>query len=101
MTSVLATDPGGPRNGLPEFRPYRWRGKPPPEFAARRKVTRSAAARRERRAQLARMRINEGPCGIDKLPAGVLTHEQAARILGVSCRTIQRDLQVLRSGGAW
>jgi DeoR/GlpR family transcriptional regulator of sugar metabolism len=42
------------------------------------------------------MRLNDKSLRLDRLPHDVLTHEQAAQMLGVSVRTVHRDLQVLR-----
>jgi hypothetical protein len=96
---VTATSPGSPqRNGLPTWKPYRWHGQPPepppaPEPPGKNPT---AAARRERREALARMRINTQHANLGHLPDGVLTCDQAAELLGVTVRTILRDLHAIR-----
>ena len=98
--TARATGLGSPRNGMAEWKPYRWHGKPPtvPAPIERPKKSWNPGARQERLEALARMRINDTPGrNLDRLPRDVLTHEQAARMFGVTKRTILRDLEALQA----
>ena len=96
---ITGTRPGQACNGMPEPKPYRWRGKPipTPEPTPRRPSTWIPGARQERLEALASMRISLNP-GIssERLPYGMITQARAAEMFGVSLRTITRDLRDLR-----
>lgn len=94
--TITATGFGGPCNGLPEPKPYRWHGNPMPAPKPVRRRKTIPVPRQERLETLARVRVSAAPTGLHHLPDGVLTHAQAADMLGVSRRTILRDLQALR-----
>ena len=95
---LTATGPGSPRNGMPEPRRYRWRGQPftPPPAPEPRRKANTPGNRRERLTKLAGMRVSDQPVHQGSLPPGVLTCQQAAWILGVTIRTVQRDLRAIR-----
>ena len=97
--TARATGLGSPRNGMPEWKPYRWHGKPfrVPEPIERPKKTWTPGARQERLEALARMHINDPPGrNLDHVHRDIFTHDQAAAKFGVTRRTIVRDLQAIR-----
>jgi hypothetical protein len=99
---IRATSPTvGHGDGMPGFRPYRWRGKPMPVPvpvpAERPENSWVPGSREERLEALAVMYMNRvAGVNADRLPRGILSYEQAARKLNVSTRTIARDLRALR-----
>jgi hypothetical protein len=97
---ISATSPTvGHGDGMADFRPYRWRGKPAPAPAPAGRPENSwiPGTRQERLEALAVMYMNRvAGVNADRLPRGILSYEQAARKLNVSTRTIARDLRALR-----
>lgn len=91
--TVRATGLGSPRNGMPGWKPYVWRAQlapaPGPAPMEEPKSAYAPGARRERQEILARI--------LACMPDGVLSIEQAARLFGVTKRTIVRDLETLRT----
>ena len=99
MTGPRATGLGGPRNGLPEPKRYRWHGQPPPPAPVPPQPGDkhpTPRARQERLEALAGLRVSDQNLSRERLPHGVLTCEEAARMFGVTKRTIIRDLRALR-----
>ena len=88
--TARATGLGSPRNGM-EWKPYVWRGKPSaaPGPVERPRSAYTPGEREARQAILARI--------LSDLPDDVLAYDQAARIFGVTKRTIKRDLQAIRA----
>lgn len=101
MTGAAArTMPGTtPRNGLPQVKPYVYRGTGAdiltPSFQG---GVRVPGSRQQRLGRLASMRLWDGGYPV---PAGFLTAQQAADELGVTVRTVERYKRELRAmGGA-
>jgi DeoR-like helix-turn-helix domain len=97
---ITAMGLGSPRNGMPAPGGYRWRGRDWPEpkpAVPRPQHSHIPGWRAQRLALLAGMRVSESNLPADRLPRGVITVEEAARRLGVSMRTIERDLAALRT----